>query len=150
MTSLRLQVYGLAARLHREQHLGVIEASHLPGADAGSTVSAGMLAKPLVDDALATLQHEKGWFVMARLNHLPAAECEIAAVLRALTQHLPTLLHLHTKAGQLHKAAWRLVTPSLCSAFLMAYISTVSGSSCCIETASANCEVCHTIWRRCA
>jgi hypothetical protein len=69
-----------------------------------------MLVKPLVADALATLQHEKGWFVMIRLNNLPGAEVEIAAGLRALTPHMPALLQQHTKGHQLHKAAWRLVT----------------------------------------
>ena len=62
-----------------------------------------------MDNALATLQHEKGWFVMIRLNNLPGAECEIAAGLRALTPHMPALLQQHTKAGQLHRGAWRVV-----------------------------------------
>lgn len=85
--------------------------------------------RPLVDNALATLQHEKGWFVMIRLNNLPGAECEIAAGLRALTSHMPALLQQHTKAGQLHKAAWRLVTPFL---LLTVYITIVWAASRCI------------------
>ena len=89
-----------------------------------------MLVRPLVDNALATLQHEKGWFVMIRLNNLPGAECEIAAGLRALTPHMPALLQQHTKAGQLHKGAWRLVMLICC--LRTVYISMVSGASRCI------------------
>lgn len=68
-----------------------------------------MLAKPLLADAWGTLLHEKGWFVMCRLNNLPGAIGEIAAGLKALAPHMPALLRDHKKAGQLHKAAWRLV-----------------------------------------
>lgn len=72
-----------------------------------------MLTKPLLDDTWATLQHEKGWFVMCRLNNLPGAIGEIAAGLHALVPHIPALLRDHKKAGQMHKAAWRLVSRRL-------------------------------------